>query len=148
MENIIKELKKRMMEEAVALIHINNEKDVKCFQDNDVHLYLLTPEQTVNRIRNIYQNNGNFGEGNTVLLLNKILGLDIMLVQRMGEEDVYRRQLFQYPVVNDEILEMTVTKIKANESSIMLILAHNVHKDNYNHLEPMPRVKKNVNSSN
>ena len=73
---------------------------------------------------------------------------DIMLVQRMGKENVYRRQLFQYPVLNDEILEMTVTKIKMNESSIMLILAHNVQKDNYNHLEPMPRVKKNVNSSN
>ena len=53
MENIIKELKKRMMEEAVALIHINNEKDVKCFRDNDVQFYLLTPEQTVNRIRNV-----------------------------------------------------------------------------------------------
>ena len=147
MENIVKELKKLMIEEAVALIHINNEREVKFFRDNDVRFYLLDPEQTVNRIRNIFQNNGNFGEGNTTLLLNKILGLDIMLVQRMGKENVYKRQLFQYPVLRHEILEMTVTKIKMNESSIMLILAHNVQKDNYNHLEPMTSVKKNVSSS-
>jgi hypothetical protein len=147
MQTIIVELKRRMMEAAVAIIQTEEPEEHRFFQNNDPFLMTLSKEGMISRMKNINENNGNFGVGNTLLLLSRVLGLDIMLVQGGGDEEIYRKQYMQYPAVNARVPYMSETDIKMNVSSIMMILAHNVVKDNYNHLEPLWRLKRTVKSN-
>ena len=144
MQTIIVELKRRMMEAAVAIIQTEESEEHRFFQNNDPVLMTLSKEGMISRMKNINDNNGNFGVGNTLLLLSRVLGVDIMLVRGGGDEEIYRKQYMQYPAVNARVPYMSETDIKMNVSSIMMILAHNVVKDNYNHLEPLWRLKRTV----